>query len=277
MPMEIQLSTLDHAKNELVSLAIHFGPKLLVAVLILVAGVMVSGWVARGTARSLQRLELEPPVRQLLTRVVRAVVFTTFAILALQNMGVELLPLIAGLSIIGAGVALATQGVLGNAVAGLTIIFTKPYRVGEYVAIVGVEGQVESVTLFSTTLIHSDRSRIVVPNRKVVGELLHNYGRIRQSALQVGVAYGTDLAVALRTVEELVTANSRVLADPAPSVSIALLGDSAIQIAIKPWVGVADFGTVEGELNLAIVEAFRQRGIIIPFPHREVRLIGASH
>jgi small conductance mechanosensitive channel len=274
--MEKELDTLGHAKNELLSLAIHFGPKLLVAILILTAGVLVSGWVARGTARSLHRLELEPPVRTLLARVAHAVVFAMFAILALQNLGVELLPLIAGLSIAGAGIALATQGVLSNVVAGLTIIFTKPYRVGEYVAIAGVEGQVEAITLFSTTLLHSDRSRIVVPNRKVVGDILHNYGRVRQSLLQVGVAYESDLPLALRTIRELVTANSRVLADPAPVVQIVMLGDSAIQIAIKPWVAVADFGTVEGELNLVIVEAFRQRGIGIPFPQREVRLIGRS-
>ena len=272
--MEKELDTLGHVKGELLSLALKFGPKLLVAILILTAGVMVSGWVARGTARSLHRFDLEPPVRSLLTRVVRALVLAMFAILALQNLGVELLPLIAGLSVAGAGIALATQGVLSNVVAGLTIIFTKPYRVGEYVSIVGVEGQVDSITLFSTTLVHSDRSRIVVPNRKVVGEILHNYGRIRQSELQVGVAYETDLPQALKTVRELVTANGRVLADPAPVVQVSMLGDSAIQIAIKPWVGVADFGAVEGELNVAIVDAFRQKGISIPFPQREVRLIG---
>jgi len=272
--MEKELDSLGHAKNEILSLAIHFGPKLLVAILIMTAGVLVSGWVARGAARSLHRLELEPPVRQLLVRVTRALIVTLFAILALQNLGVELLPLIAGLSVAGAGVALATQGVLSNLVAGLTIIFTKPYRVGEYVAIVGVEGQVEAITLFSTTLVHGDRSRIVVPNRKVVGEILHNYGRIRQSELQVGVAYGSDLSLALRTVRELASADTRVLSDPAPVVQVVLLGDSAIQIAVKLWVGVADFGAVEGELNVAIVEAFRQRGIGIPFPQRDVHLIG---
>ncbi len=274
--MDKELSSLDHVKNELLTLSIRFGPKLLVAILILVAGVVVSGWLARGAARTLHRFELEPPVRSLLTRVLRALVLAMFAILALQNLGVELLPLIAGLSVAGAGIALATQGVLSNVVAGLTIIFTKPYRVGEYVAIVGVEGLVESITLFSTTLVHGDRSRIVVPNRKVVGEILHNYGRIRQAELQVGVAYESDVPLALGTVRELVAANKRVLADPAPVVQVVMLGDSAIQIAIKPWVGIADFGSVEGELNLAIIESFRQRGISIPFPQREVRLIGRT-
>ena len=131
------LDTLGQAKGTLIDLAIRFGPKLLTAVVILLVGAFVAGWTARASARGLQRLDLEPPLRQLLARVARLLVLGLFAILALQNLGVELLPLIAGLGVAGAGVALATQGVLSNMVAGLTIIFTKPYRVGDYVAIVG--------------------------------------------------------------------------------------------------------------------------------------------
>src|SRR5271166_4614459 len=268
--MNTALDPLGHAKDSLIDLAIRFGPKLLAAIIILVAGAFVAGWVARMSGRGLERLELEPPVRQLLTRVARIVVLGLFAILALQNLGVELLPLIAGLGVAGAGVALATQGVLSNMVAGLTIIFTKPYRVGEYIAIVGVEGQVEAITLFNTQLIHADRSRIVVPNRKVVGEILHNYGNIRQADVRVGVAYESDLALALGCIGDLVRANPRVLAEPAPVISVVTLADSAVQIAVKPWVAVADYGSVEGELNLALVEELRRRGIGIPYPQREV-------
>jgi small conductance mechanosensitive channel len=274
--MNNQLDPLAHAKDTLVDLTIRFGPKLLVAILIMTVGFVVAGWVARMVDRGLNRLDLEPPVRQLLTRVTRVVVVGLFAIMALQNLGVELVPLIAGLGVAGAGIALATQGVLSNMVAGLTIIFTKPYRVGEYIAIAGVEGQVEAITLFNTALTHLDRSRIIVPNRKVVGEILHNYGRIRQSEIRVGVAYESNLSLALGTIRDLVLANPRVLADPTPVIQVITLADSAVQIAIKPWVAVADYGTVAGELNLSLVEQLRQRGIGIPYPQREVRLIGGE-
>jgi small conductance mechanosensitive channel len=274
--MNSQLDPLAHAKDTLVDLAIRFGPKLLVAILIMTVGFVVAGWIARMADRGLNRLELEPPVRQLLTRVTRVVVVALFAIMALQNLGVELVPLIAGLGVAGAGIALATQGVLSNMVAGLTIIFTKPYRVGEYIAIAGVEGQVEAITLFNTALTHLDRSRIIVPNRKVVGEILHNYGRIRQSEIRVGVAYESNLPLALGTIRDLVLANPRVLADPTPVIQVITLADSAVQIAIKPWVAVADYGSVAGELNLSLVEQLRQRGISIPYPQREVRLIGGE-
>jgi small conductance mechanosensitive channel len=242
----------------------------------LTLGFFVAGWIARASDRGLRRLDLEPPVRQLLTRVARVLVVGLFAILALQNLGVELLPLIAGLGVAGAGVALATQGVLGNMVAGLTIIFTKPYRVGEYIAIVGVEGQVEAISLFNTALTHPDRSRIIVPNRKVVGEILHNYGSIRQSEIRVGIAYESNLPLALAAIRDLVRANPRVLPEPTPVIQVVTLADSAVQVAIKPWVAVADYGAIAGELNLSLVEELRQRGIGIPYPQREVRLIGGD-
>jgi small conductance mechanosensitive channel len=269
-----QLDPLAHAKDTLIDLAIRFGPKVLVAALIITAGVFVAGWVARVIAKGLHRFDLEPPVRQLLIRVARVIVVGLFGIMALQNLGVELLPLIAGLGVAGAGIALATQGVLSNIVAGLTIIFTKPYRVGEYIAIVGVEGQVDAITLFSTVLTHVDRSRIVVPNRKVVGEILHNYGRIRQSEVRVGVAYEADLALALDTIRSLVENNPRVLKDPKPLIQVDSLADSAVQIAIKPWVAVTDYGAVMGELNMAVLAQLRERGIAIPYPQREVRMLG---
>jgi small conductance mechanosensitive channel len=273
--MEGELKTLGHVQSTLTDMALRFGPRLLVALLILAAGVMAGRWVARATERALHRWALEPPVRQLLVRVVRVLVLGLFAIVALQNLGVELLPLIAGLGVAGAGLALATQGVLSNVVAGLTIIFTRPYRVGESIAIVGIEGTVEAITLFNTVLSHADRSRVVIPNRKIVGEILHNYGRIRQAVVRVAVAYDADLTVALATVNELVRDNPRVLADPAPGVQITALGDSSVQITASPWVAVSDYGTVEGELNLNIVEAMRRRGIRIPFPQREIRLLNS--
>jgi small conductance mechanosensitive channel len=274
--VNLDINTLDKVKGDLIDLAIRFGPKLVVAVLIVVVGYMVAGWVARTSERGLLRLELEPPVRQLITRIARALVLFLFLIMALQNLGVELVPLLAGLGVAGAAFALATQGVLGNLVAGLTIIFTKPYRVGDYIEIVGVGGGVDVISIFNTALVHPDRSRIVIPNRKIVGEILHNFGRIRRTEVIVRVAYETNLPAVLETVQALVRANPRVLAEPASLIGVSALGESAVEISVKPWVQVGDYGLVEGELNLAIVTALRQRGIAIPFPQREVRLIGGS-
>jgi small conductance mechanosensitive channel len=272
--MNEQTATISHAKDTLVDLAIRFGPRLLAAVLILVVGLAVSRWISRWIAGTLNRRDLEPPIRLLLTRLVWLACIALFLILALQNLGVELLPLIAGLSVVGAGVALATQGVLSNLVAGLTIIFSKPFRVGEYIAIAGVEGVVDTISLFNTTLGHVDRSRVVIPNRKIVGEILHNYGTVRQIEVTVGVAYDTDLATLIPLIHEVLQGNPRVLKEPVAVVQAVQLGDSAVGIAVKPWVLVQDQVTVTGEINAAVLQALRTRGVVIPVPQREVRLIG---
>lgn len=274
--MNQQVATLSHTTETLVNLAIQFGPRLFTATLLLIAGFIVGRYVSRWFARVLARRELEPPVRVLMSRVVWALCVLLFAILALQNLGVELLPLIAGLSVIGAGVALATQGVLSNLVAGLSIIFAKPFRVGEYIAIVGVEGTVQNVTLFSTTLVHVDQSRVVIPNRKIVGEILHNYGRIRQLEVTVGVAYDTDLDIPLALIQQVLAANPRVLKEPAAVVQAVKFGDSSVGLAVRPWVAVQDQVAASGEICAAVLESLRAGGVVMPPPQREVRLIGKS-
>jgi small conductance mechanosensitive channel len=271
--MNPSITSIEQVKATIIDLAIRFGPKVLVAILILFAGVVVSRWVSRWLSHALKRIELEPPVRALLIRVVWLLTFALFVVMALQNLGVELLPLIAGVGVAGAGVALATQGVLGNLVAGLSIIFAKPFRVGEYISIVGEEGQVDTITLFTTTLTHPDRSRVVIPNRKIVGEILHNFGTMRQVDVVVGVAYDTDIHSAIAAIDEILQGNSRVLHDPPPVVQTLSLGDSAVTIGIRPWVKVTDYRAATNEINNAVLEVFRSRRISIPFPQREVRLL----
>src|SRR6266481_8764066 len=189
--MNAPVTSLEQIQHTVIDLAIRFGPRLLVAILIVCVGIAASRWVSRWLARALNRIELEPPVRSLLARIGWLLTFALFLVMALQNLGVELLTLITGVGVAGAGLALATQGVLGNLVAGLSIIFAKPFRVGEYISIAGEEGQVATITLFTTTLTHPDRSRVVIPNRKIVGEILHNFGTVRQIDLSVSVASET--------------------------------------------------------------------------------------
>lgn len=270
-----QFSSLDQVKATAIDMVLKFGPKVLVAATIMVAGHFVGRWAGRMVDQLLARFKLEAPVRSLLVRVAYLVVLALFAIMALQNLGVELLPLIAGLGVAGAGIALAMQGLLGNVVAGLTIIFTHPFHVGDYISIGKEEGEVLDVTLFSTTLGHTDKSRVVIPNRKIVGEILHNYGKIRQLSLSVGVAYDTDIALALAAIDDILRANPRVLQDPAPVVGVSQLADFSVNISVGPWVAVPDYVAAAAELNRAILETFRAKGVSIPFPQHEVRMLEA--
>lgn len=271
--MDPSLAALDQVRVTAIDLGMKFGPKLLVAVIIIAAGYFVARWAGSAVGRMLLRFEFEPPVRQLILSFTRVLVLVLFVIMALQNLGVELLPLIAGIGVAGAGIALAMQGVLSNLVAGLTIILTRPFRVGEYISIVKEEGVVAEIRLAATTLTHADTSRVVIPNRRIVGEILHNYGQIRQLPLQVGVAYDTDLNKAFAAIQQALDSNPRLLRDPAPVLAVSRLGDSGVIIGVHPWTRVADYGTASSEIYLAILEAFRARGIVIPLQRHEVRML----
>jgi small conductance mechanosensitive channel len=107
---------------------------------------------------------------------------------------------------------------------------------------------------------------VVIPNRKIAGEILHNYGEVRQLDLGVNVAYGTDVEAVVNAIGAVLAANPRVLKSPAPIVQAATLGEFGIRIVIRPWVAVKDFGAAPGEINPAVVRALRERGVTIPVP-----------
>ena len=260
-------------KDKIFDFVLLHGPPLVGAVVMLTAGWFVAGWVRRLAERALERKHLEPPVRMLFGRIIQLALLVLTGVVALDTMGFRMTTIIAGLSVAGVGVGLAMQGVLGNLVAGLLIIFTKPFRVGEYVDLLSVDGLVDKIDLFTTTLRHADLSRVVIPNRKIIGEILHNYGTVRQLDLEVGVAYDSNLTETIAVVRELLNQHPRVLKDPAPLVGIRMLADSSINLAVKPWTTVADYGPAGAELYQAIVERFRERKITMPFPQREVRLL----
>jgi small conductance mechanosensitive channel len=247
--------------------------QILTAIVIMGIGLFIARWIGNIIHRWLQAKAFDEPVSLLIVKIIKLLIIVSIGIMALGQMGVQITPLIAGIGVAGVGASLAMQGVLGNLVAGLTIIFTKPFKIGEYIELLGVSGQVTEIELFSTTLLHTDNSHVVVPNRKIVGEILHNYGKIRQLDLSVGIAYGTDLAVALSTVSSILGQNNRVLKEPAPNIGVAALGESFISLSIKPWVNVDDFVFAQFEIYQAVIERFQNERIEIPAPRRTVRLI----
>ncbi len=262
-------------KTLIEDLAIRYGFQVLGALVVMIVGFVLARWIGAMTDRRLRAGTMEPPLRILLVRVVRLVVLMMAALVALDRLGLQIAPLVAGIGVAGIGAGFALQGVLSNIFAGLTIILTKPFRVGEYIRVAGVEGEVVHVDLSSTLLTHADRSRVVVPNRKIVGEILHNFGMIRQLKIAVGVANPSDAARALETVQHVLAQHTRVLREPAAVFGVSAVGEGSIRINVGPWVAGADAGAVEAELYLALIEEFRARQIDMGLA-RELRLVNGA-
>src|SRR5437016_1809831 len=232
-------------KDIVLDLAIRYGFQVLGALVILAAGAIVARWIGQFVDGRLRKQAMEPPMRLLIVRVLKVIVMLFAAVVALDKFGFQIAPLVAGIGVAGLGIGIAMQGVLSNLVAGLSIIFTKPYRVGEHIAVAGVNGDVSAIELFSTTLVHPDRSHIIIPNRKIVGEILHNFGTTRQLNVNVALPHDADATFWLGVAREMVRANPRVLKDPSPVVAISQVTDLGMKLAVQPWVRVQDMGGVE--------------------------------
>ncbi|MCW5785800.1 MAG: mechanosensitive ion channel, partial [Nitrospirales bacterium] len=156
-------------------LVIQYGLQAASAFLILAIGAFLARSAGQYTHRSLAKIEMDVPIRVLLVRIIKGIIFLFTLLVVLQQFGIQIFPLVAGLSVAGVGIGLALQGVFLNLFAGLSIIFTKPFRVGEFIDILGEHGEVQAIDIFTTKLLHLDRSIVVIPNRKIIGEILHNY------------------------------------------------------------------------------------------------------
>ncbi len=257
---------------------VEHGMQILAAIVLMGIGLLIARWIGNIMKRWLRKKAFDEPMSTLIVNVIKLLIIAFVGIMALGQMGIQITPLIAGIGVAGVGVGLATQGLLGNLIAGLTIIFTKPFTVGEYIELLGTYGQVTDIELFSTTLLHPDNSRVFVPNRKIVGEILHNYGKIRQLDLSVGIAYGTDLILARTIASNVLQQNPHVLKEPAPVIGIASLGDSFITLSIKPWVSVHDYvmAQAQAEIYQSLLESFQEKKIEIPGPRQAVLLINQS-
>ena len=267
------IDAITRIEGKVVDFLTDYGFQIIGALIILTIGLVIAWWIGGALRQWLEKKHVEPPIVMLAVRVVRLLIFLVALLQALEKLSVPIGPALAGIGVAGVGVGLALQSVLGNLVAGLSIIFTKPFRVGEWIEIAGVSGQGKTIELFSTTLLHTDLSRVVIPNRKIIGDILHNYGSVRQLDLSVGVAYGTNLNDATAIVRRVLAANPRVLKDPTPIVGVTLLADSSINIAIRPWTKVDDYIPAQVEINQAVAEQLRAANVSIPFPQCEVRML----
>lgn len=269
-------ATSPELTDKVVLYFIEHGMQILTAIVLMGAGLFVARWVGSIVQRWLKSKQYDEPVSNLIVKVVKLLIIVLIGVMSLGQMGVQITPLIAGIGVAGVGVSLAMQGLLGNLVAGLTIIFSKPFTTGEYIELLGVYGQVTDISLFSTTLLHTDNSRVIVPNRKIVGEILHNYGNIRQLNLTAAISYTTDISQALVLVNAILQQNPMVLAEPAPVVGIAALNEASIALAIQPWVKVDDFVPAQAAIYQAVIEQFRVQQIEVPVPRRNIQILNPA-
>ena len=267
---------------KLTEMAGNLAINLTIAILILIATVFAARWVSGMTRRGLSRVRgfrHDPTVLSFAVQVVRVLVYIVGLIAVLQRLGVQTTSIIAVLGAASLAVGLAMQGTLSNVAAGVLLLVLRPYKVGDVIDIGGVAGSVQRLDLFTTQMSNANNHKIVVPNAKVLGDVILNLSgqRTRRVEINFTVGYGEDLNAARAVLAGVAGAHDKVLPDPAPWTGVTGLLDSAVQITLQAWVNSADWWQTQADLMQGGKEAIDAAGIEIPFPHQvEVPAKGTS-
>lgn len=253
---------------------LSFLPSLLAALVLFVATLYVSGWLAQMVSRALQKRNKSAELITVLARLTRLSVLILGGTMALQTVGFDLTAFLAGLGILGFTVGFALQDVSKNFVAGLLLLLEQPFNLGDFVEVGGYSGKVQKVHSRATEIITLDGNHVLIPNADVFSNAITNYTRIisRRLAQPVGVAYGSDLEKVRRVTLEAIRDVPGLLQEPEARVVFQTFNDSSIDFTLYYWIdaGITTPPAAQDGVVTRIKTAFEQNGIEIPFPIRTV-------
>lgn len=245
----------------------------------LAAVIFFGGWMLARVASSLTKKAIskgrvDALVASFIGSLVKAVVLVVAGVSAVAQLGVNITSLVAALGAAGLTASFALQGSLSNLVSGMQIIFTKPFAMGDYLAIGANEGTVKRIEILSTTLSTFDNKEVIIPNSMITSDVVVNYtsSGTRRLDLSYGVAYQADLKRAKELLQGLVEADDRVFQDPAPLIAVGELKDSSVTLVCKVWCKAEDYWPIYYRMQESVKEVFDREGISIPFPQLDVHL-----
>ena len=274
---------MDNQTRELIenviAIGVEYGVDIAGAIVLLVVGWTVAGWIRRVIRRKLDSVPvLDETLKPLIANLFRYAVLIFVLIAVLNQFGVQTTSIIAVLAATGLAIGLALQGMLANVASGVMLLFLRPFNVGEYVEAGGIAGTVAEIGLFNTEIKSSAGPGLVVPNSKIWDGPITNFSRnpTRRFDIAVGIGYDDDIDGAMALLKGLLTGDDRVLDDPEPLVVVQELGDSAVIINLRAWTRSGDYGATVWDLNKEIITELQATGYSIPFPQRDVHIVSGE-
>lgn len=249
-------------------------PSLGFAVLVFAAGVVVIRLIMKAVGRGMARSKADATAVSFLHSLISAALYVILAVITLSVLGVPMTSIITVIGTVGLAIGLALQNSLSNIAGGFIILFSKPLKVGDFVEFDGIKGTVESIAIFQTKLRRDDGTTVFIPNGKISEAVILNYTETPNRRLDVNVAigYGDDAERAKALISGILNTHPEVLQDPAPTVRIGKLADSAVEIYVRVWTTHAHYWELYYDLHEQIKAAFDENGVSIPFPQMDVHI-----
>ena len=261
--------------NQLIVLITDYALDIVGALLLLIAGWVVAGWIEKHTGKVLKRIDrVDATLRSFVTNLVRYAILVLVMIAVFAQFGIQTTSIIAVLGAAGLAVGLALQGTLANIAAGVLLLFLRPFRVGESIDAGSIAGTVREIGLFSTELQTWDGIYLMVPNSQLASAAIQNYSRLptRRVSLVFRISYTDDIDKAVRVLNEILQNDERILDDPAHQVMVVELAESSVNINLRCWASRENYWSLLCDLTKQAKQQLDEHGISIPFPQRDVHL-----
>jgi small conductance mechanosensitive channel len=271
--MQDEIETAQRLIDMAIDFMVNYSFQIIGAILVLVAGILAGKFAASFLLTLLEKKNVDITLSKFLASTAKGLIIGFAVLVALGKFGITIAPLIAALAATAFGASFAIQGPLSNYGAGLVIVLTRPFVVGNTISVAGVSGVVEEVKLGATILSDEDGVEITIPNKQIVGEILHNSQEKRIVEGIVGISYDSNAQEAIRIVKEVLHGFDNILQDPPPQVGIEEFGDSSINIGMRYWIPSKKYFSLLHSVNLAVYEALKRENIEIPFPQRDVHIV----
>lgn len=264
--------------EEIVALALPYITNFIFAIVIFFIGKFVISKAVNLAKKIMTKTKIDDALVGFAGNILYALGMAFVVIAALSKLGVETTSLAAVIAAAGLAIGLALQGSLANFAAGVLIILFRPFTVGNYIEGAGVSGTVEEISIFTTQLKTPDNKVVIVPNGQMTGGSITNYSKkpTRRVDMVVGVGYDDNLAKVKKVLEKILASEDRILKDPEFLIAVSELGDSSVNLVVRPWVNSADYWPVKFDLTEKIKTTFDEEGISIPYPQRDLHIINSG-
>lgn len=260
--------------NYLMQVVTSLGLTILKAIVVLVVGLKLIGWVKKWLKNSSKLDKIDPSLRTFLSSFASIGLYILLVIVMAGIVGIPATSFITVLASCGVAIGLALQGSLSNFAGGLMLLLFKPFKVGDFIEACGESGTVTEITVVYTVLLTPDNKRITLPNGTLTNSTIENYSaeELRRVDLEFNTAYDCDIEQVKEIIGQLVEEHPMALAEPQPMVRLAAHGDSALTYKVRVWCKNEDYWNVYFDLTESVKKAFDQNAISIPYPQMDVHV-----
>ena len=266
------------ASGRLTELLLPWAVKLGLAALIFVVGRWIAKMAANGIDKIMKKAGIDATLTRFLHNVVYSALLIAVIIAAVDQLGIKTTPFLAILGAAGLAVGLALQSSLANFSSGVMLILFHPFKVGDFVEAGGTTGTVELINVFNTVMKTGDNREIIVPNAQIFGGTITNFSAraTRRIDLVIGISYDDNIAKAKQIIENILSADERILKEPAPVILVLELGASSVDLAVRPWVRKENYSATRSDLLENIKTSLEDGGCSLPYPQQDVHLYKAG-